>query len=70
MAKEKIKVFDEVQFKEDGAKFVVTAIHGNCLYGINANGDTFSSREANYWKRTGRSFPQLAEILTQMKGEK
>ena len=58
------KVGDEVRFKGNATRFVVTSIGESTGYlnGIGANGAAFCDKNASSWEKTGRHF-QEAEIL-------
>lgn len=67
-----IKVGDVLQHKRvHNTKIAVTGIHDSgMISGIcvgnsceNALGASFTNRDPTYWEKTGRHFPQVAEIL-------
>ena len=63
-----IKVGDEVAFYNDTNKaFFVTRIDDIAISGIDANGRTHVGMEFRFWKKTGRHFPQISEVLEKMK---
>ena len=66
---EKFKVGDEVI--ADERRFVILSMDngGWCNLWCLDNGLTHSNIPSNDLKKTGRSFPQIAEIFKQMKGE-
>ena len=68
-ADEKFKVGDEVV--ADERRFVILSMDngGWCNLWCLDNGLTHSNIPSNDLKKTGRSFPQIAEIFKQMKGE-
>ena len=71
--KNEIHVGDEVEY--ENCKFIVTAEIGNKYHGIHSsNGDLVSFGEGDYCskdncKKTGRHFPEVAELLQKMRGE-
>lgn len=68
---DEINVGDEVAYFHDSkVKFIVTKVKNNRISGINATGE-FSDKNATCWEKTGRTFPEIAQVLAKMKeGEK
>lgn len=63
-----IKVGDELQANDDpSVKIIVSQVKGDTIWGFNSEG-TFSNRPNFDWHKTGRHFPQVAELLNAMKG--
>lgn len=63
-----VKIGDEVE-SAGGSRFVVVRIRDNGSFeGINSAG-VDEGLDLNKFKQTGRHFPQIAEVLEQMKGE-
>ena len=64
---DKIRVGDEVVYYENSSvKFIVTQVRDNHISGINNTGE-FLYRDISHWKKTGRTFPEIAEVLAKMK---
>jgi hypothetical protein len=63
-----VKVGDELVWNEDNIKAVVTDVNNNgecvCVITENGSAEDWCSDEAT---KTGRHFPQIAEVLKQMK---
>lgn len=69
---EEIQVGDEVKWNgdESDAMFVVTHIsEDGYISGINSEEMRYDRRNPENWTKTGRRFPELAEILAKMKEE-
>ena len=65
--KDDIHIGDEVVYYDDSeVKFIVTKVINNRISGINATGE-FSNKNAIYWRKTGRTFPEIAQVLAKMK---
>ena len=68
-----IHVGDEVYCKyRPHVKFVVTKTDdmghtGYTLNGFSINGEQFCDKDASRWVKTGRHFPEIAEVLEKMK---
>ena len=71
---DEINVGDEIEHMTEGCPFVVTAIGScniagnikhNCL-GIDSEGHLITVNDTLYYKKTGRSFPELVEMLKKM----
>lgn len=70
MAKEKsdeIKVGDEVESLCTGNTFIIHEINENCVKGYNFNSRVTCYSEKNNFKKTGRHFPQMKELIEAMK---
>lgn len=69
--KEEIKVGDEVEWLIcGGGKKVITNIDRGEYRLMDAYGNISYADGLKYYKRTGRTFPQMAEILKQLRGDK
>ena len=71
MAKEKsdeIKVGDEVESLCTGNTFIIYEINENYVKGYNFNSRVTCYSEKNNFKKTGRHFPQIKELIEAMKG--
>lgn len=62
-----IKVGDEVYSEEDDLTFIVTRIRGTEYEGICTDGACYNGLPDDIVK-TGRTFPQIAEVLAEMRG--
>ena len=65
-----IKVGDEVSFA--GNVFVVTRINDpdtipDTISGIGKNGETFGMKDKKKWHKTGRTFPEVTDLLEKMR---
>ena len=61
-------VGDEVE--NNGTKLVVIRIVSDySFHGIDKNGETYNGRTTRFWKKTGRHFGQIENILEEMKGQ-
>lgn len=69
--KDKIRVGDEVEYVEDHRKkIVVTSTYSDGWFdAIDSNGYLYINRNPVMWKKTGRHFPELIELLKKMKEE-
>ena len=69
--KNKVRIGEEVEYED--SKFIVTAEIGDMYHGIHSsNGDIFDFGEGEYCrknecKKTGRYFPEVAELLEKIK---
>ena len=64
---EEIKVGDEVTAEEETSKFVVTWMNDRCICGVDEEGKCYSYEPREISGRTGRCFPEIAEVLQKMK---
>ena len=63
---DEIKVGDEIDHQ--GLRSVVLSISDECIYTLSRVGTTPTYKKCNpNIKKTGRNFPQIAEVLEQMK---
>ena len=62
----KIKVGDEVKHKDTGRTFVVTKA-GDWLDGFNERGEQFADKASSCWKKTGRHFDEVEQLLNAIK---
>lgn len=62
---EEIRVGDEIELNE--VKVIVTKTNGKYFDGAGCDGGVYSRRELSLWKKTGRHFPEIAEVLKKMK---
>lgn len=70
MAKEKsdeIKVGDEVESLCTGTTFIIHEINENCVKGYNFNSRVTCYSEKNNFKKTGRHFQRIKELIEAMK---
>lgn len=65
---EEICVGDEVELNE--VKVIVTKTNGKYFNGAECNGRVYSGLELRLWKKTGRTFPEIAEVLKKMQEDK
>lgn len=66
--KKEFRLWDEVtELTHKDTKFIIVDIGGNYITGLYENG--LISAHRRYWKKTGRNFPQIAEILKEMRCE-
>ena len=64
----KIKVGDEVVYYEDNSPtLIVTNVSDNYFDGINQDGVTYSSRDIKWFKKTGKHYPEVVELLRKIK---
>lgn len=66
--KDEIRVGDEVEYVEDHRKkIVVTSTYSDGWFdAIDSNGYLYINRNPVMWKKTGRHFPELIELLKKM----
>ncbi len=67
---DEIRVGDEVIWTEDNSEFgVVTRIESseNAMWIVKPDGLQVCANKCSYWKKTGRHFPEIAEVLEKMK---
>ena len=75
MRKDKIYVGDEVLHTTgDGVRGVIIKIHDdihndNCFDILDSDGDFYEYASMRCWKKTGRHFDEVAELLDKMRGE-
>ena len=65
--KEEIQLWNEV-INGRNFKGTVTGIEDNGMLTIFCQDGTWIRSHARYWKKTGRHFPEIAEVLKKMKG--
>ena len=64
---EEIKVGDEVTAEEETSKFVVTWMNDRCICGVDEEGKCYSYEPREISGRTGRCFPEIAEVMQKMR---
>ncbi len=67
---DEIKVGDEVECLETGCTYIIHEINGKDVIGYNFKRQYTCYGEKNDFKKTGRHFPQVEELINAMKGEK
>lgn len=68
---EEIKVGDEVQYKYSELTGIVTSIYKTKKFDILwSDGSTGQEKNVSDFKKTGRAFPQIVEVLKQMRENK
>lgn len=72
--KDEIKVGDEVEYESCGevVKFIVTGVNGSRVYGFKSPceyDDVGDYSDIDGLHKTGRHFPEVAELLQKMRGE-
>lgn len=64
-----IRVGDEVRYVNSDRTFVVSAVDpSGMISGFNARGDMFCDKSPLCWMKTGRHFPEMAELLEKIGG--
>ena len=66
-ADSEIKVGDEVKSLDTGLAYIIHGIDGKYVEGYNFKSRLTCYRNKNDFKKTGRHFPQIAELLKAMK---
>lgn len=62
-----ICVGDEVRYVNSDRTFVVSHVDPSGLInGFNARGDMFADKNPLRWMKTGRHFPEMAELLAKI----
>lgn len=64
---EEIQVGDEVRSIHHGWTAVVSAIDRECMTLMDTNGELGDGYDVNRFTKTGRHFPEIAEVLAKMK---
>ena len=63
---ETIRVGDVVKHIKSGRTFVVTKASNGWIDGFNSHGEQFADKDMSCWKKTGRHFDTVAELLKEM----
>ena len=63
------EIGDEVRYVESDRTFVIIRVERNGLIcGFNEKGDAFIDKSPLRWMKTGRHFPEVADLLRKMGG--
>lgn len=67
--KDEIHLWDELEDIDTGLRFIVTRINEGIVEGICPDGAAYDDICLNDVRKTGRSFPELADVLKRMENE-